>query len=180
MANLQNCLDNCAVYCGTYAKYNSGSLFGKWLQLSDYPDYEELYQAMKELHKDENQPEFMFQDYESPKFFINQGLISESYLSKDIYEIAEKINDSGLEFEIIEAYVDCIGDYCKDVEELLDKVSDSYSGEFNSDEDFTQEMLEQDGSIPENLPSYIFIDWQKTAYNFMFDYSSSNGHYFRI
>ncbi|WP_346983232.1 hypothetical protein [Chryseobacterium sp. POE27] len=40
-------------------------------------------------------------------------------------------------------------------------------------------MLEQDGSIPENLPPYIFIDWQKTAYNFMFDYSSSNGHYFR-
>jgi len=179
MANLQNCLDNCAVYCGTYAKYNNGSLFGKWLNLSNYSDYEELYQAMKELHKDEQNPEFMLQDYEFPKFFINQGLISESHISKDIYEIAEKINDSGLEFEIIEAYVDCIGNYCKDTEELLDRVLDSYSGEFNSDEDFAQEMLEQDGSIPENLPSYIFIDWQKTAYNFMFDYSCSNGHYFR-
>ncbi|SIS84818.1 Antirestriction protein (ArdA) [Chryseobacterium ureilyticum] len=108
-----------------------------------------------------------------------RGLISESHISSDIYEIAEKINDSGLEFEIIEAYVDCIGNYFKDTEELLDRVLDSYYGEFTSDEDFTQEMLEQDGSIPENLPSYIFIDWQKTAYNFMFDYSCSNGHYFR-
>lgn len=179
MANLQNCLDNCAVYCGTYAKYNNGSLFGKWFNLSDYDDYDELYQAMKELHKDEEDPEFMYQDFEAPKFFINQGLISESNISSDIYEIAEKINDSGLEFEIIEAYVDCIGNYCKDTEEFLGRVLDSYYGEFNSDEDFTQEMLEQDGSIPENLPSYIFIDWQKTAYNFMFDYSCSNGHYFR-
>lgn len=90
MANLQNCLDNCAVYCGTYAKYNSGSLYGKWLQFSDYPDYEELYQAIKELHKDENQPEFMIQDYESPKFFINQGLISESYLSKIFMKLQRK------------------------------------------------------------------------------------------
>ncbi|MDW9381126.1 antirestriction protein ArdA [Chryseobacterium sp. JV558] len=179
MANLQNCLDNCAVYCGTYAKYNNGSIFGQWLNLSDYSDYNELYEAMIELHKDEEYPEFMFQDYEFPKFFINQGLICESHISNDIYEIAEKINDSGLEFEIIEAYVDCIGNYCKDTEELLDKVSDSYSGEFSSDEDFTQEMLEQDGSIPENLPSYIFIDWEKTAYNFMLDYACSNGHYFR-
>jgi hypothetical protein len=95
------------------------------------------------------------------------------------FKISLKITDSGLEFEIIEAYVDCIGNYCKDTEELLDRVLNSYSGEFNSDEDFTQEMLEQDGSIPENLSLYIFIDWEKTAYNFMFDYSCSNGHYFR-
>ncbi len=45
----------------------------------------------------------MFQDYEFPKFFINHGLISESHISKDIYEIAADINDSGLDFEIIEA-----------------------------------------------------------------------------
>ncbi|MCT2408591.1 antirestriction protein ArdA [Chryseobacterium antibioticum] len=179
MANLQNCLDNCSLYCGTYAKYNNGSIFGEWLNLSDYLDYNELYEAMRELHNDEEDPEFMFQDYEAPKFFINQGLISECHISKDIYEIAEKINDSSLEFEIIEAYVDCIGNYCKDTEELLERVLDSYSGEFNSDEDFVQDMLEQDGSIPENLPSYIFIDWERTAHNFMYDYSASNGYYFR-
>lgn len=179
MAKLQNCLDNCSLYVGTYKKYNEGSIFGEWLNLSDYSDYNELYEAMKELHNDEEDPEFMFQDYEFPKLFINQGLISECHISKDIYEIAEKINDSGLEFEIIEAYVDCIGNYCNDTEELLDRVLDSYYGEYNSDEDFVQEMLEQDGSIPENLPSYIFIDWEKTAYNFMFDYSCSNRHYFR-
>ncbi|WP_295230345.1 hypothetical protein [uncultured Chryseobacterium sp.] len=58
---------------------------------------------MKELHNADENPEFMFQDYEFPKFFINHGLISESHISKDIYEIAADINDSGLDFEIIEA-----------------------------------------------------------------------------
>ncbi|MNU12579.1 Antirestriction protein (ArdA) [compost metagenome] len=179
MANLQNCLDNCSLYVGSYKKYNEGSIFGEWLNLSDYSDYKELYEAMKELHNDEEDPEFMFQDYEFPKFFINQGLISEHHISKEIYEIAEKINDSDLDFDIIEAYVDCRGSYNQDIQGLLYEVSESYSGEYNSDEDFVQEMLEQDGSIPENLPSYIFIDWERTANNFMYDYSTSNGYYFR-
>lgn len=179
MANLQNCLDNCSLYVGSYKKYNEGSIFGEWLNLSDYSDYNELYESMKELHNDEEDPEFMFQDYEFPKLFINHGLISECHISKDIYEIAEKINDSGLEFEIIEAYVDCRGNYNKDIQGLLYEVAESYSGEYNSDEDFVQEMLEQDGSIPENLPSYIYIDWEATARHIMYDYSASNGFYFR-
>ena len=29
-------LSEARVYVGTYAKYNNGSLFGKWLDLSDY------------------------------------------------------------------------------------------------------------------------------------------------
>ncbi|WP_295230346.1 antirestriction protein ArdA [uncultured Chryseobacterium sp.] len=36
MANLQNCLDNCSLYVGAYKKYNEGSIFGEWLNLSDY------------------------------------------------------------------------------------------------------------------------------------------------
>ncbi|MEY8761263.1 antirestriction protein ArdA [Chryseobacterium tongliaoense] len=179
MAKLQNCLDTASIYVSTYAKYNIGNLNGDWLNLSDYLDYEELYEAMRELHYDEEDPEFMFQDYEAPKFFINQGLISECQISKDIYEIAEKINDSGLEFEIIEAYVDCRGNYNQDIQGLIYEVSESYYGEYNSDEDFVQEMLEQDGSIPENFPSYIIIDWEKTTHNFMYDYSTSNGYYFK-
>jgi hypothetical protein len=42
MPNLQNCLQNCAIYCGTYAKYNNSSIYGKWLNLSDYSNFEEL------------------------------------------------------------------------------------------------------------------------------------------
>lgn len=29
-------LDECRVYVGTYGKYNNGSIFGKWVELSDF------------------------------------------------------------------------------------------------------------------------------------------------
>ena len=35
-------LSEARVYVGTYAKYNNGSLFGKWLDLSDYSDKDEF------------------------------------------------------------------------------------------------------------------------------------------
>lgn len=53
-----------SVYVGTYAKYNAGSIYGDWLMLSDYADIEDFYEACRELHADEEDPEFMFQDWE--------------------------------------------------------------------------------------------------------------------
>lgn len=38
-------LSAASVYVGTYAKYNNGSLSGAWLNLSDYSDKEEFYEA---------------------------------------------------------------------------------------------------------------------------------------
>src|SRR5690606_14482571 len=71
------------VYVGTYAKYNDGSIFGEWLKLSDYANKEEFYTACRELHDDEEDPEFMFQDYEN----IPNGLIGECWISDSIFEI---------------------------------------------------------------------------------------------
>lgn len=142
MANLTNCLDTFSIYVGTYKKYNEGSIYGKWIKLSDYSNYDELLEAMRELHQDEQEPEFMFQDYECSEFFIKQKLISECYLSASIYEIAEQIDNSVFDFEVVEAYADCMSYYHKEIEDLLESLSDSYYGEFNSDEDFAQTTLE--------------------------------------
>ena len=35
-------LSEARVYVGTYGKYNNGSLFGAWLDLSDYSDKEDF------------------------------------------------------------------------------------------------------------------------------------------
>ncbi len=175
MANLQNCLDNCSVYCGTYHKYNNSSLYGKWLNLSDYSNYEELLKTMHELHKDESEPEFMLQDYEHCELFGKLGLIHESFLSPEIYEIAKQINESGYNFEVYEACLDCLGKM--DFQSLCEYVNNFYCGEYSSDEDFVQELYEND--IPFNLPNFVVIDWGSTARNIMYDYFESNGHYFR-
>ncbi|MFP3833146.1 antirestriction protein ArdA [Chryseobacterium sp. SIMBA_028] len=174
MTNLQNCLQNCAIYCGTYAKYNNGSLYGKWFNLADYSDYDELIGAMKELHEDEHDFEFMLQDYENCSFFEKLGLIEESYLSNEIFEIAEQINDSGYDLEIFEAYLDCIGKM--DFQSIYKGVVDYYTGEYSSDEDFVQYLYEDDTF---NIPNWVVIDWEATARSIMFDYFESGGHYFR-
>ncbi|CAM3606707.1 antirestriction protein ArdA [Elizabethkingia occulta] len=177
MTKLLNCPDTTCIYVGTYKKYNEGSLFGKWLNLSDYSDYDELLEAMKELHQDETDPEFMFQDYECPSFINSLGLISESYISNDIYDIIGQISDSGYDMEVIESFIDCFG--ISDLNEVIDRINDCYIGEYSDDETFVQSLLEETGDIPQNIPSYICIDWESTARNVMYDYSTSNNHYFR-
>ncbi|WP_419869789.1 antirestriction protein ArdA [Chryseobacterium sp. CT-SW4] len=173
MANLQNCLDTASIYVGTYRKYNNGSLFGKWLNLSDYGSYDELITAMYELHSDEQDPEFMFQDYECP-ILEKLGLLSECHISKDIYEVLEQINDSGHEVEIYEACLDCLGKM--EFQSLYEYVNNFYYGEFNSDEDFVQYLYEDDTF---NIPNWVVIDWGATARSIMYDYFESNGHYFK-
>ncbi len=61
--------------------------FGKWLDLSDYSDKDEFLEACRELHKDEQEPEFMFQDIEN----IPEALISESWLSDKFFELRDAI-----------------------------------------------------------------------------------------
>lgn len=179
MANLQICLDEIQIYVGTYKKYNEGSLYGKWLKLTDYSSCEDLYAAMRDLHKDEHDPEFMFQDYEVPAVLQQMNLISESYISPHIYEVLEEIQNAEHNLQVVSAYVDCFGYYCNSILELLEKISDSYEGEFDNDEDFTENLLTQTGCIPSDLPAYVYIDWKSTARDVMMDYSASDGHYFR-
>lgn len=175
MANLTNCPDTMCIYVGTYKKYNEGSLFGEWLNLADYSSYDELIKAMKQLHNDEEDPEFMLQDYENCSFFEKLGLIGESYISDEVFEIVHQINDSGHDLEVFEAYIDCVGKM--DFQSVYEGVVDYYMGEYLDNEVFAQYLLEMD--IPESLPNYIYIDWETTARNLMFDYFESNGHYFK-
>lgn len=166
------------IYVGTYKKYNEGSLFGRWIDLNDYSDFKELKDEMFNLHKDEEDPEFMIQDFECSEAIKELGLINESYISDEIYNVIEAINNCSYDEEIIESYINCNGVY-DSIEEIIEKVEEAYSGEFFSDIEFVQELLESTGDIPENLPNYIHIDWERTARDIMFDYSTDNNHYFR-
>lgn len=77
-----NPLDGARVYVGTYAKYNAGSLEGKWLTLSDYANKAEFIAACRELHKDEADPELMFQDWEG----VPSWMIGESHIDAEVWE----------------------------------------------------------------------------------------------
>ncbi len=86
-----------AVYVGTYAKYNNGSIDGAWLDLEDYSDKDTFIAACQELHKDEADPELMFQDWEG----IPNGMISESHIDSEVFAWLDLDDDDR---EILAAY----------------------------------------------------------------------------
>ena len=66
-----------------------------------------------------------------------------------------------------------------DLEIDPEDVAETYSGKYDSDVLFAQEMAEQCTVMDElaNWPQRC-IDWAQAAREIMYDYSQSNGHYF--
>ncbi|HWK58348.1 MAG TPA: antirestriction protein ArdA [Parapedobacter sp.] len=164
-----------SVYVGTYAKYNNGSIFGEWLKLSDYADKKEFYTACKELHRDETDPEFMFQDFEN----IPKGLIDESWISNNIFEVLEALED--MDESRQEAFlIWCNNGHQKlserDIDDLISNFEDDYLGEYEDEEDFAFELVAE-MDLPEFAKTYF--DYKAYAHDlFCGDYWSDSGHVF--
>ena len=188
MANLTISTETPKLFLTDYASYNQGTQFefGHWVDLSEFSDAEELQTYIKNhfAEADKKSPllcgskreEIMFTDYEN----LPAGLYSECGIDfNTLFDFFDRCELSYYDIEVIEAFAE-LGNYdVNDVDSFFDALEESYQGEYESDEDFTQELLESCGDIPINLPNYIHIDWQSTARNIMFDYYESNGHYFR-
>jgi antirestriction protein len=160
--------DTPKVYVGTYAKYNNGSIQGAWIDLEGH-DEESFYKACKELHSDESDPEYMFQDFENfPKSFYG-----ESSLDSRVFEWLEL---DEYDRNKVEAFLDCFGDCAGDV---FEAANDSCHGTADSDLDFAYEYIDSTGmlaDVPESIQSYF--DYEKFSRDLMMDFSSSNGFYF--
>lgn len=79
------------VYVGTYAKYNAGSLSGAWLNLDNYSDEEEFLDACRNLHKDEEDPKFMYQDFDFDLDLcsIMSPLVSETSIPPVVWDLLQ-------------------------------------------------------------------------------------------
>lgn len=143
------------IYVGTYAKYNSCSIFGEWLDAEDYSDKKEFIDACKELHKDEPAPELMFQDYEGfPSDFYNEGNIDSRLW--DWLELDES------EREIVDVW---LSENSLSKHEDLQSIVDSYTGRYDSWEDYAEEITRDCHRIPAHLGNYI--DWEKMGRDMM-------------
>lgn len=155
------------VYVGTYAKYNNGNLFGKWLELEDYSDKEGFLEECEELHSDEEDPELMFQDWEG----IPNGMISESHIDDEVWEMLEAYNehDEGA----VNAYCSLFGSWNKrDFE-------DRYRGQYSSWRDFAEELVDEMGYLAE-MPDHLqnYFDYDAYARDLRFDFCEGDGYYF--
>ncbi|PIJ50008.1 antirestriction protein [Erwinia sp. OLTSP20] len=136
-----------AVYVGTYHKYNCGSIFGRWFDLTDFDGPEDFYEACRVLHADERDAEFMFQDWEGiPSQFVSESSIDWDFIAA--YKLAEA---DGREEAFI-AWAEYTGE-CD-----YDAFDDAYCGGAESEEDYAQEMVVHSGlldEVPELLRSYF-------------------------
>ena len=155
--------DHPRIYVGTYAKYNNGSIDGKWVDISKYNTYEEFVDACRELHKDEKDPEFMVQAYENfpRKWYHEGGLPTE--------EEFEKINEfylmDDIEQRAYEAYVNYTDD------DDIDHFHEAYEGQFDSASDFAYDLVDNlgwDGIGSDNIDTYF--DYDSFGRDLMFDY----------
>lgn len=167
-----NILNEVKIYVGTYAKYNNGSIFGEWLNLGDFDNLEDFYTKCKEIHSDEKDPEFMFQDYETPDILKN--FVSECGINENIFEVAEMLDseDAGM----LDAYFSLGYDI---TEENIETAKEKFFGEFNDYEELGEEYATQTGlldEMPENLKYYF--DFEKFGRDLSYDLQESNGYYF--
>lgn len=163
------------IYVGTYAKYNAGSLKGAWLNLSDYTNRDAFLEACAELHADEADPEFMFQDFEGfPRAWYCESSAPPDALWEEWLDLSES------EQAAFSLFVDHHG-----ADSTLDDFRDAYQGTWDSEADFSEHTATECGEIPKDLPAWIVIDWQASwDCNLRHDYWSErdgdgNLHIFR-
>ncbi|MGJ1538006.1 antirestriction protein ArdA [Sphingobacterium multivorum] len=165
------------VYVGTFHKYNTGSLYGKWFELSDYSDIEEFYDACKELHADEEDPEYMYQDYEN----LPDELISEYGICANIFEVLEAIE--GMDENHKEPFFVWCNNHSRNlakegIYDLISNFEEDYQGDYDDEEDFAREIVEELYDLPSIAKQYF--DYEAFARDlFMSDYWFEDGFVFR-
>ncbi len=171
---MKTCTDTTArVYVGTYAKYNAGSLHGKWLDLEDYSDRDAFLEACAAIHSDESDPELMFQDFEGfPRCWY-----CESSAPPDIVWEWLELDDN--EREAFALYADHVGG-----DATVEDFRDAYCGQWKSGGEYAEQTADDCGNVPKDFPSWIVIDWEASwECNLRHDYFSEDGsegvHIFR-
>jgi antirestriction protein len=154
------------IYVGTYKKYNEGSLFGAWVDLEDFSEKEDFIEHIANLHKDEDDPEFMFQDWEE----IPDQFISESWIDPNFWAYLDVKTASYLDDEAWEAgmYLDI----------PYEDIEDKFYGYFASQSDLAYDYVENTGELNENSFLANYFDYERFGRDLAMDFSEHNGYYF--
>jgi antirestriction protein len=159
------------IYVGTYAKYNSGSIKGAWIDLDGH-DADSFCEACLELHADEHDPELMFQDFEG----FPKSLYSECSLPSVLWDW---LACSEQDREVWEAYAEAVGYQLE--EATLEQAQDAYAGQYDDVEHFCEEHCEETECLS-GVPDFLrnCIDWSAVWESALrFDYCEHNGFFFR-
>lgn len=164
------------VYVGTYAKYNSGSLFGMWINLESVSDADEFFEVCRALHSDEADPEFMVQDYQG----FPEELYHESMSADDVERVLEYIALDDDDREMLEDYCECYGGDATDPD-MIDRARERSMGKFDTFQEFADQCADEELACM-NAPEFCtrYFDYEAYARDLKYDFSvSDNGYIFR-
>ena len=134
------------VYVGTFAKYNSGSIKGAWVDLEDCASHGDFIAECQRLHSDEPDPELMFQDFEGfPKAYC-----SESAIDPAVFDWLELDEDDR---ELLAVYQNAV-----DSDADIERAREAFCGKYDSEADWAEQWLEDTcglEGVPEHLCNYI-------------------------
>ena len=164
---------NPAVYVGTYYKYNKyncGSLYGMWVDLTSFLDYDDFMEFCHLLHIDEEYPEFMYQDYEN----FSSEWYSESCFDEVTFDkILEYGNMDEEDRNMFDAFTDNYGESY-----TIEDVRERFKGKWDSEEEFAKQLLDDCyPDIPEFVRRYFDIE-QFARDLFAYDYTFCDGYVF--
>lgn len=160
-----------AVYCGTYRKYNQGSLFGAWIDLTACYDYEEFLEVCHHLHADESEPELMFQDFQYfPDRWYSEGAFNEEKFNKitEWWLLDDKLKEPYERFMWIYE------------EEDIAKFKEAYAGRYSDMVEFAKELVPELYPEVVKSPLGIYFDYQKFADDYINNfYTWDKGYMFK-
>lgn len=142
------------VYVTTDKKFNEGSAAGGWLKLSDYSNIDEFDEACEELHDDEEEPKFIFEDHEH----IPKDLINESWISASLFEAIEAIED--MDHTLREPFLIWCNNGHKhlateDIYDLISGFTMEYIGKYTHKEDFARELIDERTDLTDFAKEYF-------------------------
>ena len=166
-------------WVGCLSCYNSGRLFGKWIDGTECDDLESAGIATMETVGEYSAyrcvkcfgDEFSVMDHEN---FL--GLITGECSTTEAAEAArqlEEITDDS-EREIVIAWLS------NGMEFDLEKMRECYIGEYSSDQDMAEEYISGTGMLDDS-PEFLarYFDYESFARDLMNDIFEYSGHYFR-
>lgn len=152
------------VYVGTFGKYNSGSLAGKWLNIKDYKTVDDFYKACEQLHSNEYDAEFMFQDWE----YIPNKFIGGGWIDPKLFELIHHPNMEHIDINTLFDFLDDVDFTNLETYEIIEKFEECYRGYWNSFREFAYEEF---GKCPHGCRCENYIDWDKYEYELKMDYT---------
>jgi antirestriction protein len=123
-----------SIYVADLEAYNNGKLIGKWFNLLDYSDADELMEAIQEFLSERGAEEYAVHDYENfPSSMYSEYMGKRSF--EELYEMIDLAKDNDLPLQVV---INVVSEYGA-------SAVDEFMGKYDSADDFAQELVDDTG-----------------------------------